>query len=136
MCLTFYNSLCTTFRESHHLYQLWVVSRSISSTSTATLVHALIVNRVDHCSSPYYGLPQVQLQPLDGVLWAADRMIGVSKYGHISDYMQDIFHLLPGHILYRISSIVWHCVLSIAHIYPLELFILTWPTISLFGLQR
>src|SRR6218665_1614523 len=110
----------------YHLHQLWIVSRSLSSTSTAPLVHAFIVNRADHCSSPYYGLPQVRLQPVDGVLRKADRMIGgVSKYGHISDYMPDIIHLLPGHILYRVSSFVWHCFLGIAPTYLLKLFILT-----------
>src|SRR6218665_116019 len=138
MCLTFYNSLCTTFRESHHLYQLWIVSRSISSTSTATLVHAFIVNRADHCSSPYYGLAQVRLQPLDGFLRMADRMIGgVPKYDHISDYMPDIIHLLPGHTLYRVSSFVWHCFLGIAPTGALHPhFGLLWPTISLFDFQR
>src|SRR6218665_364042 len=55
-----------------------VVSRSLSASSTATLVHAFIVtvNRLDHCSSLYCSLPQVRLQPLDGVLRAAARMIG------------------------------------------------------------
>src|SRR6218665_3368664 len=34
----------------YHLRQLRVVSRSLSATSTATLVHAFIVNRLDHCA--------------------------------------------------------------------------------------
>src|SRR6218665_3935626 len=37
----------------YHLRQLRVVSRSLSASSTATLVHAFIVNRLDHCSSVY-----------------------------------------------------------------------------------
>src|SRR6218665_3026393 len=61
----------------YHLRQLRVVSRSLSASSTTTLVHAFIVNRLDHCSSLYCGLPQVRLQPLDGVLRTAARMIGV-----------------------------------------------------------
>src|SRR6218665_3304955 len=90
----------------YHLHQLWIVSHSLSSTSTAPLVHAFIVNRADPCSSPYYGLLQVRLQPLDGVLSTAVRMIGVaSQYDKISDYMPDIIYLLPGHILYRVSSL-------------------------------
>src|SRR6218665_76757 len=41
--------------------------------------------------------------------------------------MRDVLHWLPvqQRIQYRISSIVWHCVLSNAPSYPLELFILT-----------
>src|SRR6218665_2160820 len=89
----------------------WVVSRSLSSSSASTLVHAFIANRLDYCSSLYCELPQVRLRPLNGVLRAAARMIGgVPKFGHISDYMRDVLHWLPvqQRIHYRISSIVWH----------------------------
>jgi len=56
----------------------------------------LIVNRVDHCSSFYCGLPQVRLQPLDGILRAAAKMISsIPKFGHIGDFMQDTFLWLP-----------------------------------------
>src|SRR6218665_4036505 len=52
---------------------------------------------------------------------------GVPKFGHISDYMRDVLHWLPvqQRIHYRISSIVWHCVLGNAPSYLLELFNLT-----------
>src|SRR6218665_3048526 len=52
---------------------------------------------------------------------------GVPKFGHILDYMRDEFHWLPvqQRIHYRISSIVWHCVLGNAPSYLLELFNLT-----------
>src|SRR6218665_2621437 len=112
----------------YHLCQLRVVSRSLSSSTTATSVHAFIVNHLDHCSSLYCGLPQVRLQPLDGVLKAAARMIGsIPKFGHISEFMRDTLHWLPvrQHIKYRLSSIAWLCVLGIVPTYLLELFILT-----------
>src|SRR6218665_3007985 len=71
-------------------------------------------NRLDYryCSSLYCGLPQVRL------------IGGVPKFGHISDYMRDVLHWLPiqQRIHYRISSIVWHCVLGNAPSYLLELF--------------
>ena|SRR6218665_2537872 len=41
----------------YQLRQLRVVSRSLSSSSTATLVHAFILNRLDYCSYLYLGLP-------------------------------------------------------------------------------
>src|SRR6218665_3331159 len=110
-----------------HLRQLQVVSRSLSSSSASTLVHAFIANRLDYCSSLYCGLPQVRLRPLNGVLWAAARMIGgVPRFRHITDYMRDVLHWLPvqQRIHYRISSIVLHCVLGNAPSYLLELFIL------------
>src|SRR6218665_260388 len=107
---------------------LRVVSRSLSSSSASILVHVFIDNRLDYCSSLYCGLPQVRLRPLNGVLWGAARMIGgVSRFGHITDYMRDVLHWLPvqQRIHYRISSIVWHCVLGNVPSYHLELFILT-----------
>src|SRR6218665_3425578 len=93
----------------YHLRQLRVVSRSLSASSTATLVQAFIVNRLDHCSSLNCGLPQVRLQPLDGVLRSAARMIGgVPKFGHISEFMRDTLHRLPvrQRIHCRLSTIV------------------------------
>src|SRR6218665_2052078 len=80
------------------------------------------------CSSLYCGFPQVRLQPLNCVLWAAARMIGgVPRFGYITDYMRDVLHWLPvqHRIHYKISSIVWHCVLGNAPSYLLKLFILT-----------
>src|SRR6218665_1584382 len=112
----------------YHLRQLRVVSRSLSSSSASTLAHAFIANRLDYCFPFYCGLPQVRLRPLNGVLREAARMIGgVPKFGHISDYMRDVLHWLPvqQRIHYRISYIVWHCVLGDAPSYLLELLILT-----------
>ena len=68
------------------------------------------------------------MQPLDGVLRAAARMIGgVPKFGHISEFMRDTLHWLPvlQRIHYRLSTIFWRCVLGIAPTYLLGLFILT-----------
>src|SRR6218665_2467093 len=80
----------------YHLRQLRVVSRSLSSSSASTLIHAFIANRLDYCSSLYCGLPQVRLQPLNGVLRAAACMIGgVPNFGHISHYMPDVLQWLP-----------------------------------------
>jgi len=57
-------------------------------------------------ASLYCGLPKVRLQPLDGILRAAARMIGsVPKFGHISECMRDTLYWLPVrqhiHIHYR-----------------------------------
>src|SRR6218665_3251074 len=113
----------------YHLRQLRVVSRSLSTSSTATLVHAFIVNCVGHCSSLYCVLPQVDCSPgVDGVLTAAARMIGgIPKFRHIGDFMRGTLYWFPirQRILYRFSSIVWCCALGIAPSYLLELFILT-----------
>src|SRR6218665_2551297 len=95
----------------YQLRQLRVVSRSLSSSSTATLVHAFILNRLDYCFSLCIGLPYVRLRPLDGVLRAAARLIGgVTKLGHIGEFMRDTLHWLPvrQRILCRVP-IVYNC---------------------------
>ena len=68
------------------------------------------------------------MQPLGGILRAAARMIGgVPKFGHISEFMRYILRWLPvrQRIHYRLSTIVWRCVLGIAPTNLLGLFILT-----------
>src|SRR6218665_2424189 len=49
------------------------------------------------------------------------------KFGHISEFMRDTLRWLPvrQRIHYRLSTIVWQCVLGIAPTYLLGLFILT-----------
>src|SRR6218665_324189 len=93
-----------------------------------TLVHAFILNRLDYCSSLCLGLPYVRLRPLDGVLRAAARLIGgVPKFNHIGEFMLDTIHWLPvhQHILTRVSTIAWRCILGVAPAYLSELFVLS-----------
>ena len=123
-----------SYRVSYRIVPYRIVSCRIAlycAVLYCIVLHCIVLytvaNRLDNCSSLYCGLPQVRLQPLNGVLRAAARMIGgVPRFGHISDYMRDILHWLPvqQRIFYRISSIVWHCVLGNAP-YLLELFTLT-----------
>src|SRR6218665_1163865 len=62
---------------------------------------------------------------------------GVPKFGHITDYIRDVLHWFPvqQRILYRISSVVWYCVLGNAPSYLLELFILTSACSGLLSLR-
>src|SRR6218665_1155501 len=48
----------------YHLLQLRVGSRSLSASSTATIIHAFIVNRLYHFSSLYFFLPHFPFPPL------------------------------------------------------------------------
>ena len=122
----------------YHLRQLRVVSRSLSASSTATLVHAFIVNRLDHCSSLYCGLPQVRLQLIVGVLIGGYyRMIGgVPKFGHISEFMRDTLRWLPvrQRIHYSLALCPWHCTYLLSGTFYPD-FVLHLPTISSLCLQ-
>ena len=68
------NRLC---RDCYYqLRQLRVISRSLTSTATATLVHAFVTSRLDYCSTLYVGLPAVRLGCLKRVIRTVARLIG------------------------------------------------------------
>src|SRR6218665_3032868 len=66
------------------------------------------------------GLPACRLGSLDRVLRSAARLIGgIPKFGHVSQYMLDVLHWLPAEqrISYRITSLVWRCLVGLAPVY-------------------
>src|SRR6218665_89523 len=95
--LTFAPHIHRLCRDSYYqLRQLRTVIRSLTSESTATLIHAFIAARLDYCSSLYAGLPVGRLRCLDRVLRTAARLSGrIPKFGHVSRYMLDVLHWLP-----------------------------------------
>ena len=123
--LTFVRHINLLSRDSYYqLRQLKVVSRSLTPDAASTLVHAFIVSRLDYCSALYLGLPATRIGCLDRVLRMAARLIGrIPKYGHVSDYMRDVLHWLPvpQRIIYRVSTLVWRCIVGAAPVYLQEL---------------
>src|SRR5688572_21728971 len=79
------NRLC---RNSYYqLRQFRTVARSLTSDSTATLIHFLITVRLDYCCSLYAGLPACRLGCLNRVLRSAARLCErIPKCGHVSGY--------------------------------------------------
>src|SRR6218665_2623361 len=72
--LTFVRHINLLCRSCYYqLWQLRVVSRSLSPAAASTLVHAFVVYRLDYCSAIYEGLPICQLKCLDRVLRTAAR---------------------------------------------------------------
>src|SRR6218665_4027998 len=117
------NRLC---RDCYYqqLRQLRVISRSLTSTATATLVHAFVTYRLDYCSTLYIGLPAVRLGCLERVIRTAARLIGgIPRTGHVSAYMLDVLHWLPlqQRIMFRIGAMVWRCILGLAPAYLRDL---------------
>src|SRR6218665_579818 len=93
----------------YQLRQLPPVSRSLSHDAAATLVHAFVTSRLDHCCSVLAGLHLTLTARLDRVLRSAARLIGgVPKYSFISGYMRDTLHWLPirQRIFYRVAVLV------------------------------
>ena len=86
---------CTKRSCYYQLRQLRVMSRSLSCSAAAALVHAFVTSRLDHCFSILANLPLAQTARLDRVLRCAARLIGrIPKYGSVSAYMRDTLHWL------------------------------------------
>ena len=77
----------------YQLRQLRVVSRFLSHAAAATLIHAFVTSRLDHCCSILVGLPLVLTARLDRVLRSAARLIGrIYKCASVSAFMRDTLH--------------------------------------------
>src|SRR6218665_1877368 len=108
----------------YQLRQLRVISCSLTSTATATLVHAFVTSRLDYCSTLYVGLPAVRLGCLERLIRTAARLIGgIPRTGHVSAYMLDVLHWLPfqQRIIFCIGALVWRCILGLAPVYLRDL---------------
>src|SRR6218665_2909339 len=123
--LTFSTHIYLLSRDCfYQLRQLRTVTRPLTASETATLVHAFVANRLYYFSFLYSGLPACRLGCLDRVLRSAARLIGgIPKFGHVSKYMLDVLHWLPAEqrISYRVVSMVWRCLLGLAPLYLPEL---------------
>ena len=92
--------------------------------AASTLIRSFVVTRLDLCCALYAGLPAVRLGCLERVLRTAARLIGhIPKFGHVTAFMRDVLHWLPipQRIVYRLSALVWRCLLGSAPAYLQEL---------------
>ena len=61
------------------------IRRSITTASCRTIVHALVMSRLDYCNALLYGLPDAQLQKLQLVQNSAARLVtGTRRWEHIT----------------------------------------------------
>ena len=100
--LTFHeqiNKLCKT--SFYFLHNIRKIRKYLTTDATATLVHALVISRLDYCNSLMYGLPAYQIAKLQRVQNSAARLVYmVPKFVHISPFLKEL-HWLP--VKYRIE---------------------------------
>ena len=58
-----------------HIHNLYMINDSVNRKNLVTLVHSLIVSKVDYCNSLFNGLPNVILKRVQSVLNRAARFI-------------------------------------------------------------
>ena len=95
------NKLCKT--SFYFLYNIRKIRKYLTKEVTATLVHALVISRLDYCNSLMYGHYQLikSLNYREYVQNSAARLVYmVPKFVHISPLLKEL-HCLP--VKYRIE---------------------------------
>jgi len=78
-----------------HLRRIRQLRSTLDPASLKTLVHCLVLTRLDYCNSVLYDLPECTLLPLTKVLHQAARLcLGLSYRDHITPALRSL-HWLP-----------------------------------------
>jgi len=96
-------------------------------TTLLTLVHALVVTKVDYCSSVLSGISGQLLQRLQSVFNASDRLVlSARKSEHITPLLRELHWLkVPERIQFRLCVLAYRCIIGTAPSYLAETLHLT-----------
>ena len=76
-----------------HLRTIWSIRQYLNSEATKSLVHALIISRLDYCNSVLYGIHKYLIKKLQRLQNCAACVIyKKSKFEHVSDLLNDLHH--------------------------------------------
>ena len=94
--LTMETQVASVVRSAYfHLWWIAQLQPYLDGGALTTLVHALVISRLDHCNALYVGLPLRLMQKLQMVQNAAASLLsGVRKHQHISPTLAAL-HWLP-----------------------------------------
>ncbi|XP_063808965.1 uncharacterized protein LOC135016854 [Pseudophryne corroboree] len=84
-----------------HLRNISKIRPYLTQDTAKTLIHALIISRIDYCNSLLTGLPKHRLSPLQSILNAAARLIFLARRSSSADPLCQSLHWLP--VFYRIK---------------------------------
>ena len=78
--------VASVVRVAHfHLWRITQLRPYLDAGAHTTLIHALVISRIDYCSALYVGLPLMLMWRLQLVQNLVGRLItGVKKFQHIS----------------------------------------------------
>ena len=87
------NNTCKA--ASYHLTNVRRIRKYLDEKSSHTLIHALVIGRIDYCYSILYGSPTRELTKLQRLQNSAARIIfNISKMRHITPVLREL-HWLP-----------------------------------------
>ena len=92
-------------------------SRRALATRTDT---TFVASRIDYCNGVLYGVAKGEVQRLQMVINAAERLvIGTGKFSHVTPILRDVLHWLPvqHRISYKIAILARDCIPGIGPAY-------------------
>ena len=79
----------------HRLRSIWKICQFLNKEATKTLVHAMVISKLDYCNSLLYGINQYLMAKLQRVYNAAARLImRCHRTTHTSPILKEL-HWLP-----------------------------------------
>ena len=124
------NNMCKA--AYYYITNVRRIRKYLSNQATQTLVHALIIGRIDYCNSILYGLPAKQIAKLQRLQNSAARPIfKIPRFYHISPILCTL-HWLPVEfrIHFKIIIITFKAIHGQAPVYLQELIMLQTPTLT------
>jgi len=115
------NKLCQT--SYMNIRNIWRIRNNLDCNSTKTLVHALVISRLDCINGLYYGMPNYLISKIQKVQNAAARLVfKAGKRCHITPLLKAL-HWLPveQRIEFKLLTLTFKCIHGGAPAYLSEL---------------
>ena len=93
------NKICKA--ASFHIYNIRRIRKYLNNDATQTLVHSIVICRLDYCNSLLYKVPAVHMSKLQRIQNSAARLVfSTPRFNHITPVLFSL-HWLP--VAYRIE---------------------------------
>ena len=113
-----------------HLTLIGRIRKYLDTKSAKSLVHALVLSRLDYANSLLFGLPKTLMVKLQRVQNAAARLVvGAGRYDRVSDHIKNL-HWLPveQRVVFKTAVLTFRCLNDSAPVYLSDLVKLYKPT--------
>ena len=109
--------------HSYHLLRnIRTIRPYLNQETTKTIIHALVMSRLDYCNLLLDGTADYQLNKLQTIQNMACRIVyNLQKYDHLSEYLQDLHWLrIKERITFKIAMLMYKIYKGIAPGYLTE----------------
>ena len=94
------NKICKA--ASFHIYDIRRIRKYLNNAATQTLVHSIVIGRLDYCNGLLYKVPAVHMSKLQRIQNSAARLVcSTLRFNHI----RPVFFICIGYPLPTVSSL-------------------------------